>query len=249
LTSLPDKRREVSSVCSHFTSTTEAETPLSSSFTCIPDEQPQTSSSSAERILTDMFRSHCVTGTRASIFHCSDQHLRNICLLHGLDVTQCSKLRDVKIRLLYHLINGDCFTQRCEPHRPSPDRTACLCVVAGFSSALGITTFIVNLLNHSSASKVSTEDLLLVESTGNQLPYESKLHLCRGVLNSLHAFLLRCCQRLQRDASNLTTDPFGDLFMGFEGKRKPVLESIMNHHGPLVPQDSKLSVDKILLLI
>ena len=193
-----------------------------------------------------MFLSQRDTGVRASIFHCSEHHLRKMCLLHGLDVSRSLTVRDVKLRLLYHLMNGDCFAHRCEPCQPSPDRSACICVATGLSSALSITSVIVKLLKDSTPSKIATEDLLLiVESTGNQSPYDHKINLRRRVIASLDAFLLRCRHRAQRDAVNCINDPFGDLFMGFEGKRKPVLESIMNHHGLIVEQQTKFSLENM----
>lgn len=139
-------------------------------------------------------------------------------------------------------MNSDCFSQRCQSSRPAPDRSACLCVAAGFPSSLSITSFVANLLKASTPLQITTEELLLVvESTGNQEPYENRLNLCRRVLTSLQAFVSHCCRRAQRDPADATSDPFRDLFMGFEGKRRPVLESIMNHHSLPVRQQPKLS--------
>jgi len=69
-----------------------------------------------------------------------------MCLLHVLDVTLSSNARDVKLKLklLYHVVNGDCFASRCEKPHPFPDRSAYLCVAAGFSSSLSITMFVIN---------------------------------------------------------------------------------------------------------
>jgi len=146
-----------------------------------------------EKILRDMFLSRRVIGIRASLFHSSIEHLRKVCSLHGIDVSGCSKVRDVKIRLLYHIINGDCFLQHCESSHPVPDRSACLCIAGSFPSSLSITSFIENLLKTSIASQITTEELLLVvESTGNQLPYENQRHMRRRVLGSLQAFVVRC---------------------------------------------------------
>jgi len=150
----------------------------------------------------------------------------------------------MKLILLYHILNGDCITKRCESSWPSPDRTACLCVADGFSSPLSITSFVVNLLKDSTPSDIITEDLLLVvQSTGDQSPYENRLNLRRQVLLSLKAFLSHCQWRAQRDIANITKDPFRDLFMGFEDKRKPVLESVMNHHGLIISRETKLSLE------
>ena len=102
---------------------------------------------------------------------------------------------------------------------------------------MSITSFVVDLLKNSTPSQVTTEDLLLiVESTGYQSPYERSSRLQRRVLASLDAFLVCCRQRMQRDVFNWINDPFSDLFMGFDTKRRPILESIMNHHGLLISE-------------
>ena len=170
-----------------------------------------------------MFLSNHVIGIRASLFRCSVEHLRKVCLLHGLDISGCSKARDVKLRLLFHVVNGDCFSQRCEPSCPAPDRSACLCMAGNFSSSLSITLFIVNLLKTSTSLQMSTEDLLVVvESTGSQHPFENSHHLRRRALVSFQAFLLRRRHLSQQETAKIVSDPFGDLFMGFEEKRKPM---------------------------
>jgi len=216
--------------------------PSSSSRPMSPDFQ--SSRPSGHATLHDMFLSRRVTGIRASVFHCTESHLQKVCMLHGLDVGTSLTLRNLKLRFLYHIINGDCFLQRCEQSHPSPDRSACLCVAGGFSSAMSITSFVVDLLKNSTPSQVTTEDLLLiVESTGYQSPYERSSRLRRRVLASLDAFLVRCRQRMQRDVFNRINDPFGDLFMGFETKRRPILESIMNHHGLLISEQHRVSCD------
>ena len=71
------------------------------------------------------------------------------------------------------------------------------------------------------------------------------MNVRRRILVLLQAFLLRCRRRTQRDVPSCATDPFGDLFMGFEGKRKPVLESIMDHHGLLLGDRNGLSSEKM----
>ncbi len=78
----------------------------------------------------------------------------------------------------------------------------------------------MNFLKSSPRLKITTEDLLLiVESTGNQQPYESKVNLCRRVLTSLHAFVRHCHQRVQCNPQsvNVIKDPFDD---GFRGQTK-----------------------------
>jgi len=121
-----------------------------------------------------------------------------MCLLHGLDVTLSSNAGHVKLKLLYHVVNGDCFASCCEKSHPFPDRSACLCVAAGFSSSLSITMFVINLLKESLPSVISTEDLLLVvESTRNQAPYKNIVNLRRRVLASLDVFLHLCCRRTE----------------------------------------------------
>ena len=86
---------------------------------------------------------------------------------------------------------------------------------------------------------------MVVESTGIRSPYENRLHLRRRVFASLQTFLQLCECRVRRTATQVTIDPYGDLFMGFEEKRRPVLESIMNHHGLLVCQEKKITIEDI----
>ena len=128
---------------------------------------------SGRHFLHDIFLSRRVVGVRASIFHSSKEHLLRLCELHGLDVNDARSSRDIKSRLLYHLLNGDCLLPQCVSKSPAPDRTACLCIARGFSSPLAVTSFIVSCLKNATPSAVAIEDLLLiVESIGTQSPYE-----------------------------------------------------------------------------
>ena len=232
----------------HDHSSTDASSLDRSDDPCLPsssrlsDPLPESLPMTAHAILEDMFLSHRLSGIRASVFHASEHQLRKVCLLHGLDVNTSTNVRDIRLRLLFHVVNGDCFSRRCEASHPSPDRSACACIASAFPSALSITSFIISFLKNSTSSKITTEDLLLiVQSTGHQSPYEKRTNLRRRVLASLDAFLVRCRQRQQRSTVKNTNDPFGDLFMGFETRPRPVLESIMNHHGLLVSQQPRLS--------
>ena len=93
-------------------------------------------------------------------------------------------------------MNGDCFFQHCEPSHPTPDHLACLCIAVSFPLSLSITSFIENLLKMSASSQITTEELLLiVKSTGNQLPYKNQQHMHYRVLGSLQAFV-KCCRHL-----------------------------------------------------
>src|SRR6266545_378424 len=187
----------------------ESEQCASSSSSPTAESVPHTLPTSGEDILHDMFLSQCVTSIGASVFHSSVEHLRKVCSLHGLHVNSCSNVRDIKIRLLYYIINGNCFGQCCEPSHPSPDCSACLCITTNFLSSFSITSFVVNLLKASTPSQVMTEQLLLiVESTGNQAPYENWLYLHRRVVASLHAFIQhrRCLP--QQHMEQIVRDPF-----------------------------------------
>lgn len=43
-----------------------------------------------------------------------------------------------------------------------------------------------------------------------------------------------------------TLDPYGELFMGFEGKSRPVLQAIMDHHGlSLCTPSQKLTAEEM----
>jgi len=140
--------------------------------------------------LHDIFLSHRVVGVRASIFHLSKEYLLRLCELHGLDVNDARSSRDIKRRLLYHLLNGDCLRPQCVSKSPAPDKTACLCIARGFSLPLAVTSFIVSCLKNTMPSAVAIEDLLLiVESIGTQSPYENRLCLRRQILKSLDTFV------------------------------------------------------------
>jgi len=199
-------------------SSVNSDDPCLPSSSRLSDPLPESLATTAHAILEDMFLSHRLSGIRASVFHASEHHLRKVCLLHGLDVNTCTNVRDVRLCLLFHVVNGDCCSQRCEASHPFPDQSACFCIASAFPSALSITSFIIGFLKDSTSFKITTEDLLLiVQSTGHQSPYEKRTNLRRRVFASLDAFLVRCCQRQQRSTVKNTNDPFSDLFMGFEG--------------------------------
>jgi hypothetical protein len=162
------------------------------------------SSSSTFSFRPRYYQCHVSFTVGTSVFT-SSAELRFVSSLHGLDVTTTCDTRSLKLRL--HIINGDCFSDRCEASR-HPDRSACLSIAAGFSSPLAITEFTVQLLKGSSASVFSMENLLLVvESTGTQGPYENRLNLRRRVLTSLDTFLRICqyraCSRTGTVTNNL----------------------------------------------
>jgi len=84
-------------------------------------------------------------------------------LVAWLDLAASATVRDIKIRLLYYILNGGCFAQRYEGSHPSPDRSGCLCITSAFPSALSI---IVSLLKDCPSSKLSTENLYCGEYRG-----------------------------------------------------------------------------------
>ena len=61
---------------------------------------------------------------------------------------------------------------------PHPDRSACLCIAGAFSSSLSIMSFVLKVLKQATAVQMTREQLLdVVESMGNQLPYENQRSL------------------------------------------------------------------------
>ena len=118
--------------------------------------------SAGKSILHDMFVSDHVTGICAFVFHCSAECLHTTCSLHGLDdhVTCCSKVWDVRLCLLYHIINGDCFAQRCKASHPCPNRSGCLCIAGAFSLSLSITSFVQKVLKQATPVQMMGEWLL-----------------------------------------------------------------------------------------
>ena len=202
---------------------------------------PHKSSATGHSILYDNFLSHRRTGIRASVFQCAEDQFLELCRLHGLHVDDMQCRRDQKTKLIYHLLNGDCFGTRCLSSSPAPDRSACLNVAAGFSSSYSISSFLVSILKTSPSSIISTENLLLiVNSLGSQAPYVNRLNLRRHTMRSLDTFL-QLCQL--RDKCHANADPYGDLFMGFETKRRPTLLAIMDHHGLVLHDHQNLSTE------
>ena len=216
--------------------------PIGFASTSTTVHEPISATPSSRSILHDMFLSQRTTGIRASLFRCSEEHLRFLCCLHGLQVLPSFTVRQLRTVILHHVMNGHCGTARCLPSSPSPDRSACLCIAREFSSPLSITTFIIEMLKGASPSAAPTENLLLVvESCGTEPPYRNRRNLRRHLLRSLQTFLHLCsCQgQLQHFATSV--DPFGDLLSGFEQKRKPVLESIMSCHGLSIHGEKRMS--------
>jgi hypothetical protein len=206
--------------------------------------EPEPSHVSGHPILNDMFLSRRVRGVRASIFQCSQDHLRKLCTLHGLDIKPSSNSRDMKVGPLCHVLNGYCFDS--EKLSTSPDRSACLCVAAGFSSSFSITAFIVDLLQKSSPTVLPTDHLLLiVESLGTCAPYRVKMRFRRQLLVTLHDFLRLSQQRNLRLNMTAASEPYENLFTGFEQMRRPALESVMHHHGLIVDRQNKLPREKM----
>jgi len=217
---------------------------LSSSTLFHSDQQ---SRRSGRALVHDMFLSQCATGLKPSIFSCSEEELGTFCASHGLHFSLSETFREVKLKLLYHVINGNCFFHRFGTASSCLDRSACLCIASAFSSSLAITIFIISLLKSRMSSDLSTDDLsMVVESLGTQPAYENSIHLRRRLFTSLDEFRHLSERRVQRDAMQGSTDPYGDLFMGFEGKQRSALEDVMTHHG-LQPSghDKKISKEEM----
>jgi hypothetical protein len=71
---------------------------------------------SGHATLHDMFLSHQVTAVRASILHCPETHICMMFLLHCLDVSSSTNMGDLKVKLLHHLINEDCYAVKRVAH-------------------------------------------------------------------------------------------------------------------------------------
>jgi len=194
--------------------------------------------------LRDIFMTRCHTGVRVSPFFAEESELRSVLTLHGLQ-SSASCTRDLRIALLNHLLNGDCFGSQClSSNHVTLDRTACLCIAEGFSSSLAITECVCKLLQDAPSTTVSTDSLMLVvTSVGCQGPYENRMHLRRRVLKSLETFLVASREKNIHTSIDNSIDPFGDLFVGFENMPKPALMTIMDRHCILTGQRKHLSRD------
>ena len=201
-------------------------------------------------VLHDIFTTGCHTGVRVSPFLAEESELRSVLTLHGLQ-SSATCTRDLRIALINHLLNGDCFGSKClSPNHVIVDRTACMCIAEGFSSSLAITEHICKLLQNAVSTTVSTDSLLLVvTSVGCQGPYENRIQLRRRVLKSLEAFLTASREKSLHTSAVHSVDPFGDLFTGFENMPKPALMSIMDRHCISVGQRRHLSRDDMQSVI
>jgi len=222
--------------------------PSSSSHVRIPHEPSVTGAD----LLCDIFTGRRHTGVKVSPFFSDDAQLRSVLVLHGLDCSDdLISVRNLRIKLLNHLVGGDCFLSQCatsDTH--SPDRTACRCIAVGHSSQLAITETIIGILRNSDHSAVSTDHLLSVlESTGCQGQYENRAHRRRRVIKSLDLFTEICREKATRTGIAIFLDPFGDLFRGFEHMQKGALSSIMDRHSILLGHRRGLSRNDMLAAI
>ena len=164
-----------------------------------------------------------------------------LCRLHGLKDIESLSTRARRSKLLHHIFNGDYFSSHCSNSSPLPDRSACLCIARGFSSAIAISEFLFSLVNSAAPSELCTEDLLfVVESLGIENPYANRLNLRQRTTKSLATFLTFIRLRRRREECRAEVDPYGDIYMAFEQKKLPALQAIMDHHGLSVAEDEKL---------
>jgi len=104
----------------------------------------------------------CHTGVRVSSFSAKESELCYALTLHSLHSSTIG-VQDLRIALLHHLLNRDCFESQClSLNYVTIDQTACLCITEGFLSSLAIAEHIFKLLYNVASITVSVDSLMLV---------------------------------------------------------------------------------------
>ena len=181
-----------------------------------------------------MFLHDTSTGVRSSVFTNDLKKLHYLLQLHGFsNLSHC--VRECKIMLVHHLINGDClrYDHLCKvntlAHDKLPDRTACRVVSSGFSEPIEITKTIMDIIGQASAKQISTDRLLiLVDSIGITEQFKCKESKCRHLLKSLQKFVTQTEHRAASET--VSYDAFHDLLLGIERCNAGTLKAIMARH-------------------
>jgi hypothetical protein len=202
-------------------------------------------------ILADSLISNSGSGVRTSVFSENLTSLHYLLQLHGFSNTS-SSVRECKIMLAHHLLNGDClrFGHICESTSKSkvPDRTACRILSDGFSQPLDMTKAVVNIVVKASAKEFCNDRLLiLTDAIGMTDKLKLKRNIRRVLIHSLEEFCSRIGYR--NVVSAPSADVFHDLFFGFERCNTGTLKAIMARHCIVTDEKIKIKRDDMKKLI
>lgn len=195
-------------------------------------------------LLKDVLLLQFRTGVRASVFSDDSSQLLSILKLHGICYVP-NTIRECKIMILQHLLNGDCMRHEHLCHKEKntatsrPDRTACRALSAGFCDPQNFIEGLLNIVTEATTQEINTDNLLLmVESTGQPQLDHPHQNLRRQLLRRLK---MHCAHTGHRVLMNTPAfDIFHDLLVGFEQCNFATLASIMARHRITVPSHVKM---------
>ena len=202
-------------------------------------------------LLTDMLlkKMHC--GIRASVFANDPVQLHTILKLHGF-VHIPDTVRECKMMLFQHLLNGDCMLYDHLCHSPEntqrPDRTACRNLSHGFSDSQELVQAVMSIVMKATARQISNDNLLvMVESIGQFQFHHPRVNLRRQLIQTLKSH--SACRAHRATMNTPAFDVFHDLLVGFEQCNALTLASIMSRHRLSPPLGSKMKRDDMIMAI
>jgi hypothetical protein len=184
-------------------------------------------------LLKDVLLRRFRTGVRASIFSDDPSQLQSILKIHGLSHGP-STIRQSKIMILQHLLNGDCMRYGHLCHNtedtPRPDCTACRALSAGFSDPQNFIEGLLNIVTGATTQEIRTDNLLImVESTGQPQLDRPHQNLRRQLLQRLK---MHCAYTGHRVSMNTPAfDIFHDLLFGFKPHERDDFQAAVYSHG------------------
>jgi hypothetical protein len=201
-------------------------------------------------ILTDMLVKSTGTGIRTSMFSNQLTSLHYLLQLHGFSDLSNS-VRECKIMLSHHLLNGDClrFDHLCQTinHVKLPDQTACRILSNGFVHPFDMTQAIVKIVSNASSQEISMDNLLiLADSIGLAEPLKLSKNIRRDFIANLQKFAGQAEYRATNNP--VSYDTFHDLLFGIERCNSGTLRAILCRHRITVDLKTKKN-DMINLIL
>jgi len=190
------------------------------------------------------------SGVRATVFTHDAVQLYAILKMHGFSHLS-DTVRECKIMLLQHLLNGDCMSYDHLCHTSTkasrPDCTACRALSNGFSNEQDFVHHLLDIVTNATAHEITVDDLLVMgESIGQPQLDRPRVNLRWQLLWTLKA---HCERKGYRATTNAPAfDVFHDLLRGFEQCNAATPLSIMAHHR-ISPPDTRLKRDDMITTI
>jgi len=169
-------------------------------------------------LLQDILLKKKITGVCALVFTNEISQLQSILRLHGFSYVP-DTVRQCKIVILQHLLNGDCmrYDHLCHStgNAPRPDRTACRALSGRFTDSPDFVEMLFNIIVAATALEIGTDDLLvMVESIGQAKLDRPWKNFRQQLLQSLKTHC--ACTHHRSMGSTPGFDIFHNLLYGFE---------------------------------